>query len=331
MASNGPTRRDVLKSGGALAGVAVLGGLSGCLDSIPFLGGDSALGNVPEDSEGAVYLSLDTVREDDATQAVADAYLANSYYEPNDFDGLLDQFEDQTDLDPEGAHELTGFAEYNDSGGTSDYGGAILRTDWAEDDLVDALEDSGPDLDEGEEAGKTVYEPEEDYGSWMGVIEEGTFVVGSEDAVVGSIELSAGEGEQMDQALRDAYSSTRDAPVRFVSVVPTDQFDDELGYGDNTVDLSAVDDIEHASGSIYQDGDVRGLSVTLTVDDGDAAGDLADTIEEVIEFYQDAVSEDSDIHSELDEIEVSEESSAATVTYEKDVDEIEDLVEEYAG
>jgi hypothetical protein len=307
-----------------LIGVTALGGLSGCLDMVPFLGGDSGLANVPEDSEAAVYINLDTAREDDGTEVVVNAFLENDAGGPQDFDELLDEFENETNLAPEDAHELVAFAEYGDSGVASEYGGAIITTDWDESDVVDALEESGPTLNEEEEAGKTVYEPEEAYGNWMGVLEDGKYVFGTEDAVVESVELSAGEGEQIDEQLRNAYDSTGSSPVRFVSTVPDDQFPDEIGRGENAVDLTVVDNIEHASGSVYRDGEVRGLSVTLTVDDGDAVGDLADTINDVIELYQEALSEE--ISAELDEIEVSEESDAVTVSYENAVDDIEAMI-----
>jgi hypothetical protein len=330
------SRRAVLQSGAALSAVLAAGGLSGCLDSIPFVGGSSALGRTPADSEAVATMDAEAVREADASETLADAYFGakaeSRWYDgPEDYDGALERFEDETGIDPGDVTRLTMYAEY-DSGYSStfnsEYGAVILEADLSEDDLVDAMEDSlDEDYDDDEESGKTVYEPEEEYNSWIGVLEDGVYVLGAEDAVVDSIKATTGDDEGVDDVLRQAYGDTRDGAVRWVSEIPGSQIPDEVPIGQETIDTEALADAESAAGAMYTTGSTLGATVRITPDDGDDAGDIEDSLDELLSAAADSTR--GDIGDEFDEVELDTAGGTVTMTYERDVDDVADLIESW--
>jgi hypothetical protein len=336
------SRRGVLRAGATLTSVVAVGGLAGCSDQIPdVVGGGGGqgvglLGLVPEDANGAYYANIDAISEDEAIKTIFNAYLEQNAYseeDPEDYEELQEQIQDETDLDVEAAEEMLAFGEYASDDG---YAGFILNADWTEDDLVDGLEESGAEYDEDDHEGKTVYEQESEYSnSAMGVLAEGQFVFGTVDAVEDTIDVKTGNGDQLDEDLRNAFTNTRDAAVRFVSSVPEEQlettgYDDEDEYeeevGDETIDYSSVQDLEHSSGSIYADGDTRGMQINYEASDTDAAEEFEEVLNTLKEISEEE-SESDELDDQLENSTISRDGTTVTVTYETTVDEIEDAVD----
>jgi len=332
----------VLRAGAGIASVAAVGGLAGCSEQIPDVSGGGGgqgvdlLGLVPEDANGAYYANIDAISEDEAIKTVFNAYLERNAYsddDPEDYEEFKEQIQDETDLDVEKANEALVFGEYSDSEG---YGGLILESEWTEDDLIDGLEEGGSDYDEDEHEGKTVYEQESEYSdSAVGVLSEGRFVFGTVDAVEDTIDVQTGNKDKLDENLRNAYKDTKNAAVRFVSDVPEEQlettgYDDEEEYeeeiGDETVDYSSVQDIEHSSGSIYADDDTRGMQINYEASDSDAAEEFEEVLNTLKEISEEE-SESDEFDEQLENATISRDGTTVTVTYETTVDEIEDAVE----
>ncbi|MEF8830334.1 MAG: twin-arginine translocation signal domain-containing protein [Halobacteriales archaeon] len=329
-----PSRRDVLRTAGALGAAGLATSLAGCQQVQNMVGmGSNRTNQVPEDADSALFVDVGAVMDDDGVKTIANAYLdeisQSEYYEgPDDYEELKDRFEDEADLDPSEIQWQIGFSEYSDYGVTSEYGGSLFEANWAEDDVVDALEDNNDvSYDDDDHEGKTVYEPESDYGSYLGVISGSKYVIGSQDAVEDAIDVAAAGGDKMDQELRDAYGSTRNAPVRYVGgMVPN--LSETTSVGGEELDVTPLSDVERVAGAVYKDGDKRGTENTMDVEDENDAEDVAD----VLDGYFALVSEGeyvSDIAKDVaDEIEVEQNGSEVVVRYETTVSDVEDAIEE---
>ena len=342
MGKTDSSRRSFLQAAGGLAAVAAAGSTAGCLDAVPFIGGGGQLAAVPEDSSAIMYANVDTVREDEGVQTVTNAYLSarseSEWYDgPEDYEEALDEFEDDADLDPEGLHELVAFAEYGGDYGlvNNDYTAAIMEADWEIDDVIDSLEESnGVEYDEDEHSGQPFYEPEEDYASFAGVLSDDRIVVGQEDAVEDAIDADQGEDDGIDDELSGAYSDTRSAAVQYASVMPDpgeyDNVPETYGYGEEEVDLGVLEDVTTVAGSVYAEGDTRGIAVTMAADDEDAASDLADVTEGVLAYAEENTYNETAVDL-IGDVEVSEDGTDVTVSFEKSVGELEDLIDENMG
>ncbi|WP_136717527.1 twin-arginine translocation signal domain-containing protein [Halorientalis salina] len=337
MASHEPSRRDVLRTGAALSGLATLGSLAGCAGLLnsenPGTGED--LTGVPESADAAAHADAAAVIDDDGTRSVVDAMLGvqaeKSWYSgPEDFEGMLSDFEAETGLDPDGVETVTPFFAWRSD---SSYGsasrefyGMLFEADWDEDAVVDSLEDSYYDFEETDHADRPVYEPEYEHGNWIGVVADGEYVIGSEDAVKDAIDVEHGDEDAMDENLRTAYADARSGPVAFVGTVPTDQLPDTSGP-DDEFDLTTLDDVETVAGAVYENGDNRGVETTFAAEDEDTAEDLASLLDGLFAFASDQAG-DGALGSELDAVEVGQDGTDVVVSYEAAVAELVDVVEE---
>lgn len=335
------SRRSFLRASAELASVAAVGSAAGCMDAVPFVGGGGQVNAVPADANGVLYADLDTIRNDDGVQKVANAYYSAvaeyDYYDgPESFEAALEDFEDNTDLDPSEAHEVVSFAGYGGEYGLLDgeHSAVIVTADWSADDVTDTVGGDNVEFDEDTRAGKTIYEPSEDYFSWVGVLKDGQYVVGQEDAVEDAIDAQTGNDDGLEDELQNGYSSTRSAPVRYASVVPDpgeyDTVPESYGRGESAVDLGVLEDVQTLGGSIYRNGETYAIEATLAADDSDTASNLADIMEGAIAVYRDNTY--SETAKELaDDLAVSQSGSSVTISFERTLSELTELVEENVG
>ena len=337
MNTENPARRDVLRTGAALSGLAALGSLAGCSGLLDAEGGGGSgqLARVPEDADAAAHVDVETVLDDKATENVVDAQLAiqaeRSWYDgPETFEAALSDFQDSTGLDPDGIQTATPFFEFagSDSYQTVDqeFYGTVLTADWSEDDLIASIEDSGTEYEADEHAGQPVYEPDNDYSYWVGVLADGEYVLGSEDAVEDTIDVAAGEEDVLDSDLQNAYANTRAGPVRFVSTVPADERPETTGPSDE-IDLGILSDVETVAGAVYVNGDNRGVEMTFTAADEETADDVAAMLDGLVTLASDDIPNDA-VSSALDEVEITQDGTAVVVAYEASVATLVNLVEE---
>lgn len=336
MVSDDPSRRDVLRTGAALSSLAAIGSLAGCsslLDSEQT--GGEQLQRVPEDADAAARVDIETVLDDEGTQRVMNAMLSiraeqGWYSGPSDLEGLLSDFEDNMGLDPDGITTLTPFCAWSDGDDyrtvDEEFNGTLFSADWSVTDVVDALEQGATSYEEDDYAEMSVYEPDNEYASWVGVVSEGEYVIGTEDAVKDTIDVVAEAEDTLDSALQSAYGNTRSGPVRFVSTVPADQLPEKAGPR-NQVDLGILDDIDLVAGAVYRNGDNRGTKVTFTAEDEDAADDAAAMLDGLFTVASDQSQHDT-VADELDEVEVSQDGTSVVVTYEGSISDLVDVVEE---
>lgn len=296
----------------------------------------SPLDQVPEDVDMVAHAEVGTMLSDAGIRRLVDTTLeAQSelpYYDgPSDFEEGLDQFEDEAGLDPSKVETVTAFSEYNNRGeGVSEYSGVIIQADWDEDDLIDAFEEEGTELDDTDYEGYTVYEPESDFvTTWVGVLSDGEYVIGTEDAVKDVIDVRRGEEDAVDGDLKSVYSDLRSGQAKFAFRVPTAQVpDEEIGQGAAAISTGPLRDVEYVSGVYYRDGDTVGSVTVLYAEDADAAMDVADVLDGSLSLVRGMTTED-DFKDALRDVEVEREDDTVVITAEKTVDSLEGLIQKF--
>lgn len=333
-----------MRAAAGLGAVAAGGGTAGCLDSVPLVGDTSAtMDAVPVSADAAVYADLDAVREDEGVRTLTNTYLEQqaqrSYYEgPENFEELLEAVEDESDIDPASVHEATLFSafggEEHDLFDTA-YLGVIVRTDLTVEDIRDSTAELyDVDFDEVAYNGAVVYEPDEGDGNYLGALSSGA-VLGTEDAVYDAIDVDNGDEDPADAELRGAYTATRDAPFRFASRMPSPSEneavpEEETGDDGESYDFTVFDDVSTVAGSVYRDGSVRGLATTLAATDGDAAEDVADLLDDLQDDIEDEIYDEA-MAELVGDIAISQDGSDVTTSLEREIDELESVVEDAYG
>jgi hypothetical protein len=340
MTGENRSRRDVLRAGAGLLTAGALGASAGCTqvqEAVPGLGGGGSgrAKQAPEDSQAVGYVDVQATLNSKATTEVVNAYLGvasqSEYYEgPEDYEEALETAEDESDLDPSGLQWAVGFGDYSSD---EPYGGVLFNSNWAEDDVVDAIEETGSDLDDDEYEGQTIYVPQGEYATGsMGVLGNGKFVVGSENAVEDTIDVSKGNEDPIEQELAGAFNSTQNSGlVRFAGEVPDDTIPDSYPpRGDDSIDLSAFQDVPYAGGSLYtkSGGDTVGMEMTMQAEDNSHAEDLKEQTEALITLAENREGTPSDAEDILSEITVQiRNNTNVAISYEAPLDDVVDSIE----
>jgi len=332
--TGGQSRRSVLKAAAGLGGAGVLTTLAGCssVENAIGMGSGGGTGSVPEDAESVYTIEAGAIVEDEAVTTLADAYLemraeVDWYEGPEDYEEALDEFEDETGLDATMAGTITAFSEYSDYGVASEYAGMIFTGEWEQDDVVDAYEDNY-EADEEEYEGKTIYEPDGEYQPAMAILGDNRYVVGRLDAVEDVIDVEGGDEDGLDSELQSAFDSTRDAPIRYAGEGPSWIDTGEVEQNGESVDTEPLDDVDFVSGAVYKSGEAIGVETTMHAEDEEVAADIVDVVEGIIAITENDEYTAEIIKEEVGEVGVERDGSNVVLTYQKDVSEIEDAIEE---
>lgn len=334
-----------MRAVGTLSGTAVLAGCSDLLDGgggdeegtpedEPVIVDDAGLLNsVPVGANFAMTIEPNSLVDDPVVRDSVNTLLeaeAESANDPRTMDELLAAMQ-AIGLDVRDLSEVVIYADSGDFGGedTSDglsedeYLGIFLDSEWSEDVLAGENEET-------EYNGRTLYEPSTGENTWFGVLEGGEFVFGNEDAVKDAIDVEAGEADLLAEDLRRAYTDVRSAPVRFVGDVPEDELESEFeGSDDEMVDTEAITSITRLTGAMYTDGDDVGAEMTLRTDGEDAAADLKSMLEGMVDFLSLQEGTEPELAAALEAVEMSQDGTDVTVTYEQNAEELIQLLQEY--
>lgn len=230
----------------ALAVLAVLALSAGCAGLV---GDDSAddsapLESVPADADGVSHVKAavlsDSVTESLVTEVLeSDAAAVDDDIEWDDWEEVLTEFENETDLSLDDVHSMTSFTGL----GTDDereYAGVILKTDLDWETLKTAGEEDTA-FEENSYNGVTVYETDEemlDESTWVADFGDGTFAAGTEAAVKDVIDTREGDAPGIDAELRSLYEETTDGYVRSATILSDEQSEmasdiasEESGFG----------------------------------------------------------------------------------------------------
>lgn len=325
--------------GGGGAAYAATGG------DIPFVGGSNGMiDTVPEDVDLVMYVDSG-IADDQATNDLLDELSAISGTSDTEDVDPTARFENETDLSYDALNSVVVFGQYPDEGAAgglggfsgASYSGALIESGWAEEDLVEAMEnapsgDATTVYEEEEYEGYTVYvqKPGEDdiddflqdteNPTWVGVIGNGNYVVGTEDAVKDALDVDAGEEDAFSGDLRTAYDNTRDGLVKFASAVPEDQ----VGSG---MASQSAENVDYVSGSYYSAGSSTvGMEVRMVTGSSDDAENIIAQVDGGLASAEESV-QDEDVQALLDSVETSQSDSTAVVTFEAETSVIADGVE----
>jgi len=321
------TRRSVLKTGAALAGLGLVGSTSGCLgdDGSGGGGGGNAgfsLSVIPGDVDGLVHVDVSALLEDDAVRSAADSIIAEQeQVDVGSFDEALDEVESELGLDPEGVNDLAFFGA-----NASESAAAVFWTEFDSDELVSTIEEeTGQEVEEETYEGQTIYMVD---GEPAAELDDGVFVAGDEAMVRRVIDTWDGRVDPLSGPVRDSFESAEEGYARF-GFIPTEDMEGDLD--------PALQAIEAVSGALYPDGDERVVEVSLQTETEEDAANLETLLEGFIADLEQAAEQGSPIVSEELVTEIQEQvtygadGSALSIVYRAPADEFADFVGEALG
>jgi hypothetical protein len=315
--------------------LAALVATAGCsAGSVPGLGdggGSVSVDSVPADADVVMSVDVQGMLSDSTNEELANGVMGidDTASGAQNLGEALDDIENDTGLDPRKADRMIAFGQTESQDAGNNYGAALISGEWTEDEIVDAIEEDGDTtLEEDEYGGKTVYVQESEFGSdsWLGILGDGRYVVGTEDAVKDAIDVDTGEADALSGELRTAYDDTRDGYVRFAMTVPTDDIPTEAVGRQTNLNAEAFTSLNTVSGAYYTDGDTVGLSMSMASGSEDDATDVYDVTNGAVSLARGATDND-EIKSALQDVEVEQDGSTVTVTYSNTAEAIVDLFE----
>jgi hypothetical protein len=393
------TRRRFLRLGGAMLTVGVTAGAAGCTgdsgdggngngngnggngngNGDNGGGGESTLDVVPSGATSVTYADVGGMIEDDTVGELLNEVLdAGSQTTPagedipESKDEVLEEFENESGLDPTEMGETVGFGKTPDvtetptpgmpggpTGPLSQYGATWFTAGWSEDDLVSAIEENeeGVELVAGEYNGYTTYEApsETDTGmtetpafggqqpaepsevGMMGVIEDGEYVIGTEEAVTDALDVAAGDMDAVGEDLRNAYTSVPDGLAKAASSAPELPDDSvpqrTVGEDGPALDQDRLEELQ--TGAMVVDTSDGELSMEASMRAGteEAAGHVVEVLDGAIASTKKNI-EDEELASKLDDISIDRDGQNVSVAYSNDVEglkQIIDMIEEMYG
>jgi hypothetical protein len=349
----------------AIAGMVVLGGAGATYvalgGDIPFLNQDGMADQVPEDVDMVMYMDPG-VAEDTTTKELVNGLIDISkdqqgelYTGLDDYEEMLDEADSNSSLDMENLNSVMLYAQYPDteSGTESEtesgtdpestsglpedsYVGFIIDSEWGEEEFMDETEENGTEYEEGDYEGYTIYEqqdvPEGESRGYIGVLAEGQYVIGTEDAVKDAIDVDRGEMNAFSGDLRKAYDDTRSGDstyLKFAATVPDKERLEAAGGESLGSDeqFETFTNISVMSGSYYTTND-DSIGMQMRLETGSESG--ADDLESVVSgglviVKGSAPSEES--KSLIDDVEVEKDGTAVKMTFENEVETIIDAWE----
>jgi hypothetical protein len=339
----------VVGAGGGATYVAAGGQFPAGLEN-PLADAPGMLDTVPEDVD-VVVQSQTGFYQDPTTEQLVNGFIdiskenSPSYSGPDDYEEWLEDAQESSDLEVEKLDSLTIYATYpeqTESGagglgvtGTRDaYVGVLIDSEWAAADFIDAGEND-TEYEQEEYEGYTVYNESVEFGSstWIGVLDDGKYVLGSEEAVKDAIDVDRGDEEPFDNDVRAAFENTRDGYLRFAAAVPQDRIPEDIGAGDTSstpVDYSEFRNVEMLSGAYFTNNeDTIGMEMRLTAGDSEAAADIADVVDGGVSFVRGSTNVEA-AKTLLENVEIEQNEDTVTITFESEVEQIIETFESLA-
>lgn len=329
-----------LRTGLAVALTVLLVASAGCSG---LLGGDGAAGSegakldsVPEQADAIAYIDVDGLLEADQHRRLANtvfdsfANASDAYDGPENATEAITEAQNSSGVDITEIDDVTTFSASSQSG---EYSGAIIETSLSESAFVSATAENRPyNFTETSYNGQTLYEPTEvprfETPTYIGVLADGVFVTGTEDAVKDAIDTTVGDADQIGGDVLAAYEETADGYVRFASAVPQDQLPTEAANRSVPVDTRVFESVTMVSGSHTAEGESVGLTVKLQTATEADASDVRDATDGAVSLASAYVS-DEQAQDQLRNIEVTKEGTVVTIDYSAEVTALQDLIRTY--
>lgn len=336
----------VVGGGGAAAYVATGG-------ELPFTSQDtSAVDTVPAGVDYVVYLDPG-VRDDRTTRDLVDGFVEIARDQHADYDGpasyeaLRENVSEQTDsdVDIDNLNHAVLYGRYPDVSGSAadtgadvEYVGVLVDSTWNETRFVDLVA-NGTDYERREYEGTTVYVQrpgdeedsaaagETDDPTWVGVLGDGRYVVGTEQAVRDALDVHAGAADPFDGRLREQYDATREGYLRFAVNVPKPG-DVTPATGAVLTDnqFGAFRNLSTVAGAYYTDEDAIGMELRLGTASEDDASDLRAILEGTFALTEESM-RTREMEQLIDSTTFEREGTTVVVTFQRPVEEILTAVE----
>lgn len=312
---------------------------AGCASVLPGGGGASAdaqLDSVPASADTVAFVDVDGLLADDALRGIADTYFSaqadayGEYYSgPTSVDDALSDVENETGVS---ASELSGVTLFSDAdaqvdGSTDEYSGLVVTSALSKADLEGALAGTERSFSTETYGEATLWvATDATTGSqavgWLG---DGTFVLGTLDAVEDVVDVRAGDAESISGDLRETFENTREGYVTYAMSVPQDEFD-AGDYRTGQFDTSTFNSVDTVSGALYTEGSTVGVAVHLSADSASDASDVEDVASGAVSLYKGLV-DDEDAKAALESVEVTRDGTTVSITYEDEASAIEAAIE----
>jgi hypothetical protein len=318
----------------ALAAMLVTAGCTGVLDGDGDSSGSSGpqLDAVPDDASMVGYVDVAGMASDESLRELANAAFQaqdenSEYYQgPTSVDEMLRQAENESDLDPNKVVDMTFFGTEGENVPTNaEQAGAILNTEFTEDELTAAMEDEGTEFETETHQDTTVYTYGYENQNALAALGDGTFAVGDTEAVYSVLDVDAGDQNALSGEVRSQFESTDDGYLRFAADIPQDQVPtDQIGQ-DAPVDTSAFNTVQYVSGSMSTSSDSVTTQVNLVSESSDDAARVGDVVDGALSLYS-GVGND-DIRETIEAVEVEQNDDTVTVSFSETVDVLKDRIE----
>lgn len=289
-------------------------------------GSDPDVDLVPAGADTVTYVNVDQARSDRAIRKVLDTALEVTPGGADSTEEALASFENETGLDPAGLHHATGFSRYEaDTGeGATDYSATVLRSDWEESAVVAAVEGENVTLERREVDGYTVYEPTggvEAEDSWLAVLGDGTYVLGTERATKDVLAVSQGKMDPVGGEVRSSFDGTRDGYLRFATRVPGERIPSNL----DDVDAGKYSDVELLSGAYYAERNALGVEMTMHATNEASAENIRDETLGALKLFRAGLRND-ELKESLRDVTIEQQGTDVVVTFENSADSIQEVL-----
>ena len=350
MQQSSPSRRDVLKGTAALASVGAAGALAGCQGGgNPFGdgggggggGGGETGSSKPSGSGGAssrsavvparanmvAHVDIETLRTDQNLQKLFNAGVEEGTG-TQDIESAL-QEQGLEDIDPEQIYDAVFYGEVTETmmggagGSEPEYFAFTLFTGFDATTVVDALKQTSEvEYTEGTYNGQTTLESPQEQG-FFGVVSAGVYAFGTEQAVKDSIDVAAGSGDAISGDVKNALTSTKQAPIRFASAVPLP----EEASGGAGAGMQVTSEMELMSGSfLYQASGKVGMQFNMHMGSQQAASEAKQSLDQFLSFYKQQAQQQQggeELTRIMDNVSISQNGSVVSISYE---DTVENLI-----
>lgn len=340
MGSRNRSRRQVLKTGAALASIGAIGSLSGCSDltndgsdGTPDgeggAGGSGAAEDTPARADVLMSLNVEAVLGDQAIRGAVNDVLSSQSSGgemPSSVDGAFSMVQQQAGLDPRDVTEAVVFADSESSQDSSSdaYGGALVYANWDGSDVEDAISEAAEEEPETSEyEGVTVYEGNNmDSSGSLAILDDGTVIFGQKGATEDVIDVVNGDADSISGDLASAWGNTReDGYVRMAAVPSIEDSGQSMGG-------VSPEDIEQFYGSIYADGDTRGIQVNIEASSEEVASNIGAVLEQQLARAEEQA-EQPEAAQFVANTDVSADGTTVTIRNEVPAQDVATAIEEF--
>lgn len=320
----------------AVVGMLLLAGCSG------FMPGGQSSGSageplhvdaVPNEASSVMYFNSSIVY-DDTTESIMNNVLEklpNESDTPSSYQEILTEAKNESNVSFEKFNDATIYTkaetmnEVQSSGADGEtYFGVIVSSEWSEDEFTTVMNENTKDdnsLQESSYNGQTLYVSsanESDEKLYIGVRDDGRFVLGTEQAVKDALDVSAGDSDPISGTVRSQLLENKNAFVSFASKMP--ETNDTVAGG------QAFNQAEYISGAYYAEDDTIGLEVLMDFPSADNASIVADQARGVLATGESQV-ENETIRNHISKVSIDVSEQMVSVEYESSVTEFNNLVD----